>query len=86
MIQRMLGVERLGRAIVGGVGHQLVPPVVAARPTCDCGVPVRRYTTHVLDRRAATSAASSTAGFSLIFGAAAVGAVLRDHQRRLRSR
>ena len=29
-VERMLGVERLGRALVGGVGHQLVPPVVAA--------------------------------------------------------
>ena len=33
-VERMLGVERLGRAVVGSLRHQLVPPVVAARTAC----------------------------------------------------
>ncbi len=33
-VKRMFGVERLGRAFVGGIGHQFVPPVIAARAAC----------------------------------------------------
>ena len=29
-VERMFGIERLRRAFIGGIGHQLVPPVVAA--------------------------------------------------------
>ena len=33
-VERMLGVERFGGAIVGGFGHEIVPPVVAAGLSC----------------------------------------------------
>ena len=39
-VKRVLGVERLGRAIIGGFRHQLMPPVVAAGCML-IGVPVR---------------------------------------------
>ena len=49
-VERMFGVERLGRTIVGSFGHQLVPPVIASGLQVDgsSGALVHH---HVLHRR-----------------------------------
>ena len=57
--ERMLGVERFGRAIRRGVGHQLVPPVVAAGLHVDlaarCACRRRHFSTVGVSRRASST-------------------------------
>ena len=70
-IERMLGVERLGRAIVAGLGHQLVPPVVAAFVPCDLAAGAL-VDDDMLHRRTAVQRLVDR-GFQLHFAAAAIG-------------
>ena len=72
----MLGVERLGGAFVGGVGHQLMPPVVAAGLHVD-GRAGALVDDHVLYRWAGLQRFFNR-GKQFDLCAAAVGAVLRD--------
>ena len=78
----MLGIQRLGGTFVGSIGHQLMPPMVAAAIER-----LRRASSlvyhHMLHRRALRHGLIHRR-FQLHFRPAPVGSILRDHQRRLR--
>ena len=54
-VERMLGIERLGRTLIGRLRHQLVPPVIAARLHVDgrAGALVNDDVLHARDRTSA---------------------------------
>ena len=72
----MLGIELLGRAVVAGFGHLLVPPVVAAFFPGNFAARALVHQ-HMLHGGTAVHRFIDS-GFQLHFTAAPVGAVLRD--------
>ena len=81
-VERMLGIERLGRAHVGRLRHQLVPPVIAACLHVD-GSPGAFVDDDVLHAGTRLQRFFDR-GEQFHFGAAAVRSVLRDDAGGLR--